>query len=120
MATIRSPNELHFMQSFEIDPEKQKYETVRIPEENTIDISFLGGWKSDSITLKKFFVYMDDENNFCFTILQNNDIIFNEKFPSDFETITKIYFELYSESKTIFSLEYLFFLGGRRGDNFFQ
>ena len=30
MATIRTPNELHYMQSFDIDPEKQKYEIVRM------------------------------------------------------------------------------------------
>ena len=110
MARIRSPNELYFTQSFEIDPEKQKYETIRVPQENIIDISSFE-WKSDSITLKRFLVYMDDEHNFYFAILQDNDIILNAKFATDFEATTKVYFELYSESKTIFSWNIVFFLG---------
>ena len=43
MATIRTQNELHWMQSFEIDSEKQKYEIVRIPENNVFDILLLDG-----------------------------------------------------------------------------
>ena len=105
MATITAPSELHFMQSFDIDPKKQKYETVRSPEEKTLDISSLG-WKSDSINFKRFLVYMD-ENALCFTILQENDVkndvIFDECIFIDLsEAIpTQFYFELYSESKIL-------------------
>ena len=100
MATIRNQNELHYMQSFEIDPEKQKYETVRVPEDKIFDISSVG-WTFDSITSKKFLVYVD-EKELYFSILQENDVIFDETiFFSDLENsgTTQFYFELYSESK---------------------
>ena len=105
MATITAPSELNFMQSFEIDLEKQKYEAVRVPEEKTLNISSLG-WKSDSITFKRFLVFMD-EKSLCFTILQENDIendvIFDECIFIDLSeaNTTQFYFELYSESKIL-------------------
>ena len=99
MASIRTPNELHHMQSFDIDPEKQKYEIVRVPEEKIFDISSFK-WESDSIIFKKFLVYMD-KKAFYFSILQENEIIFDETIFIDLEKRdnTKFYFELYSESK---------------------
>ena len=102
MATIRTQNELHWMQSFEIDPEKQKYETVRIPENNIIDISSIG-WKNDSMTSKEFLVYMDEQALY-FTILQENDVIFDEKIifvDSEKKDTMQFYFELYDESKIL-------------------
>ena len=101
MASIRTPNELHYMQSFNIDPEKQKYEIVRVPEEKIFDISTFK-WKSDSIISKKFLVYMD-KKAFYFSILQENEIIFDETIFIDLEKRdnTKFYFELYSESKIL-------------------
>ena len=71
MATIRTPNELNFMQSFDFDPEKQIYDIVRVPEEIDHDISSLR-WKNDSITFKRFLVYID-KKTICFTILQKNE-----------------------------------------------
>ena len=76
MATNRTPTELRFMQSFNINPEKQESENGSIFEENKHDISNIG-WKNDSIKLKRFVVYMD-ENAIYLRILQENDIIFNE------------------------------------------
>jgi hypothetical protein len=100
MATIRTPaNELHWMQSFIIDPEKQKYEIVRVPEEKIVDISSVE-WKIDS--LKTFLVYMDKQS-LHFIILQQNDIIFDQNIFIDFAkgNTTKVYFELYSQSKKL-------------------
>ena len=105
MATIRSPNELHWMQSFEIDSEKQKYKTVRVPEEKTIDISSIR-WKSDEITSKRILVSMD-EKGLYFSILQENDVIFNAHVFIDLakRNTKQFFFELYSESKILlFSL----------------
>ncbi len=103
MATITAPNELHWMQSFQINPEKQKYEIVRVPEEKILDISSVG-WKSDSISSKRFLVYTDGKT-LNFTILQENEVIFDESISIDLENRDNIqfYFELYSESK-IFAL----------------
>jgi hypothetical protein len=101
MASITAPNELHWMQSFQINPEKQKYEIVRVPEENILDIS---SWKSDSISSKRFLVYTDGKT-LNFTILQQNEVMFDESISIDLENRDNIqfYFELYSESK-IFAL----------------
>ena len=123
MATIRSLNELHYMQSFEIDPEKQKYENVRVPEEKTLDISSLG-WKSDSKTSKRFLVYFE-ENALYFTILQENDVIFDESIFIDLEKTNtmQFYFELYSESKALlffFSLYVTVFAGRAHLKNIFS
>ena len=109
MATIRAPNELHFIQSFEIDPEKQKYESVRVPKEKTLDISSVG-WKSESKTSNRFLVYFE-ENALYFTILQENDVIFDENIFIDLEKrkTMQFYFELYSESK---ALSFFFFIIG--------
>ena len=95
MATIRSPNELHFMQSFEIDPKKQKYETVRVPNENDHDISFLG-WKNNSIKSKRFLVFLK-QKTLDFIILQEKSIIFKESIFIDLKDTYKVYFELCSE-----------------------
>ena len=99
MTTIKTPNELHFMQSFEIDPKKQKYGSARVPEENTHDISSLG-WKTDLTTLNKFLVYMNEKALYI-TILQGNDVIFDKRLSIDLETPTEFDFELLSESKII-------------------
>ena len=106
MTTIKTPNELHFMQSFEIDPKKQKYGSARVPEENTHDISSLG-WKTDLTTLNKFLVYMNEKALYI-TILQGNDVIFDKRLSIDLETPTEFDFELLSESNIIF----IFFLFG--------
>jgi hypothetical protein len=104
MATIRTQNELHWMQSFEIDPEKQKYETVRIPESTIFDISSIG-WKNDSQTPKRFLVYMDEQALY-FTILQENDVIFDEKIiflDLEQKGAMQFYFELYAKGKILLS-----------------
>ena len=104
MATIRTQNELHWMQSFEIDPEKQKYETVRIPKNNIFDISFIG-WKNDSQTPKRFLVYMDKQALY-FTILQENDVIFDKKIvfvDLEEKDAMQFYFELYAKGMIFLS-----------------
>ena len=109
MATMRSPNELQFVQNFEIDLKKQKYETVQIPEEHTYDISSLG-WKSGDLetssSSKRFLVYMDQKALY-FTILLQKEVIFKKSMFIDLGKPTKIYFELYSESKIFFVLFFL-------------
>ena len=99
MANLRTSNELHYTQSFDIDPEKQIYEIVRVPEEKILDISSFK-WKSE--ISKKFLVYMD-KKAFYFSIIQENEIIFDETIFIDLEKRdnTKFYFELYSESKIL-------------------
>ena len=107
MATITTQNKLHWMQSFEIDTEKQKYETVRTPKINILDISSIG-WKNDSMTSKQFLVYMDEQALY-FTILQENDVIFDEKITFvdlEKEKPMQFYFELYAES-TIFQFVFV-------------
>ena len=96
MITIRSLTKLEFMQSFQIDPNKQKYTTVRIPEQNLHDIS----WKNDSKTIKRFLIYINDNMNFDLIILQDQDILFHQELPAlELKSMTKIYYDLYSESK---------------------
>ena len=96
MITIRSLTKLEFMQSFQIDPNKQKHTTVRVPEENFHDIS----WKNDSKTMKRFLIYINDKMNFDLIILQDQNILFHQELPVlELKSITKIYYELYSESK---------------------
>ena len=102
MASISTPNELHFLQSFKIDPKKQQDEPVQISEEITHDISFLG-WENDSIKSKRFLVYME-QKALHFIILQENDVIFKESIFIDLENPIKFYFELYSESNYFFFL----------------
>ena len=107
MATIRTQNELNWMQSFTIDPEKQKYETVRMPETNIYDISSIG-WGNDSMSSKSFLVYMN-EQALHFTILQKNDVIFDEKIivvDLEKKDTMQFYFELYAES-TIFQFVFV-------------
>ena len=102
MATIRTQNELHWMQSFEIDPEKQKYEIVRVPEDKIFDISSVR-WTFDAITSKKFLVYVD-EKALYFTILQENDVIFDEKIiflDLEQKGAMQFYFELYAKGKIL-------------------
>ena len=100
MITIRSLAKLEFMQSFQIDPNKQKYPTVRIPQETLHDIS----WKNDAKIIKKFVMHMNDNMNFDLIILQDQDILFQTELPVlQLNTITKIYYELFSESKFFLS-----------------
>jgi hypothetical protein len=103
MANIRTSNELHYMQSFDIDPEKQKYEIVRVPEEKIVDMTQSSvKWKTDSTNSKRFLVYTDGKT-LNFTILQENEVIFDESISIDLENRANMqfYFELYSESKII-------------------
>ena len=65
MLTIPSLTQVQFMQSFNVDPEMQKYPTVRVPIESEYDFDLNTKWKNDSITSKIFLVYLSG-TSLCF------------------------------------------------------
>ena len=104
MLTMRSPTQLHFMQSFDIDPKMQKYVSVRVPRQSEHDFDSTNTqWKNDSITPKIFLVYLSG-TSLCFSFLQDNEVLFEKEFKNfgaDIQNISKIYFEIYSQGNKI-------------------
>ena len=98
MFTMRSQTRSHFMQSFDVDPDMQKYVSVRVPTESDHDLDSNTQWKNDSLTPKIFLVYLSG-TVLCFSFLQDNEVIFEktfENFGANIQNISKIYFEIYS------------------------
>ena len=101
MLTMRNPTQVHFMQSFNVDPDMQKYVSVRVPTESDHDFDSNTQWKNDSLTPKIVLVYLSG-TVLCFSFLQDNEVIFEKEFKNfgaDIQNISAIYFEIYSQGK---------------------